>query len=305
MFIDIHDWQFDVEGARFTARPSTRSVLRQLWVTLLCALLAGLMIWVLGIPPGSQAQAKQLRRADQFEEQARQERKRAQQLESGATFGEPGSLTRPMRDQALERAADLEQKAQTLRQQVSQSPPTLGAVGDAVYWTALALLTLVGVGLPVLAPLARVTLDYEGPPGRGTLAVRQWFLIGRTRHIETREVQMLLVHAQRLVRPRTAESVKMDDLGWGWNVQLARATDDPDQPGQKRVEPMLSLLVEVNPVLPPKEDEIPARAREVARYLEAVTRLERLPPIRTDVLSVESTLLERRRWRLRTQMPRP
>jgi len=282
--LDVHDWDLtpSLGHHALVFRPSGRTIGRQLWVTVLCAAIIGLIMFIFGVPPGSKKVGKQRDRVAQLQRQVEQQQKQAARVRQ-SVIGSTSPATRAMAENLARRAERARQQLERERAALDGMSATLGPVGDTMYWAGVGVLGLIGIALPISGRYERITLM----AGDATLRIRTVFSFVRSRTLQADGYVALAVQAQRLVSTHRRHA-RVDDHGWLWRVLLLADPDDPHAP------PNLELHCDREDILPPRVERLTARTRQVVAFCQQATGLEPQPPITTDVKDVDWTALGRK-----------
>lgn len=271
--LDVHDWDLHTAGPLLVFIPSGRTRGRQYLVTLVAAVLAGLILWQWGVPPGSYKVSRQQRVVDRHERAVAQAEQQLEALGSGGSVGElhrsrvAGAESQlRVREDALERE----------RQRLAQTHATLGPLGNTLYAVSLALLALVGLGYPQLARFERLVIRCDG----GVLRVRHRLQPWAARRLDAERFAGFAAHARRLVAYEH-QSRSTSDHGWAWSVVLVPAADDA---GGTAVE----LVCDHEHVLSSRANAEPRRVRDTLAFFQRQTGLAPGPTAVTDVADVGS-----------------
>lgn len=284
--LSLTDWEIDASPERLDFRPSAATIGKQWVVTGVCVLLMVVLALSFGFPPGSKKVARQQDRVEQAERQLKHARK-----EAGRARPSIVDMNTDRRDRLNGRVAYLEQDLAREQAKLDATRATLGFVGDAAYWLGVAVLLLIGIGVPVSCFFERVALIYDplgGPRGGGALRVQTRWSLMRSQSFVTD-----LFVAQRVAR-RDHEHGRVEDFGWLWVVHLATDPRDPSVRG-------LSVRIDQEPTLPLRPAELTERTRVLVRFLENVTGLSPQPPVTTDVVDIKRRLFGGDRYKLRTR----
>ncbi len=292
--IDVHDWALTpgLDHHALVFAPSGRTIARQLWLTALCAVIVGVILFTFGLPPGSRAIGTQRDRVARLEQQHEQQRKHATRVRQ-STVGSASEVTRQMADHAEQQVARLEADLDRERAKLDGMSATLGALGDTLYWGAIGLLIVVGLGLPLSGRFERITLL----AGDGELRLRTRLSLVRSRTLAADGYAALAIQAQRLITTHRKHATA-DDHGWLWRVLLLADPDDPHAP------PSLELRCDREDMLPPRIERMTQRTRQVVAFCQHATGLAPQPPITTDVKGVDWGALSRT-YRMKSQRHGP
>ena len=285
--VECVDWHIDVEGTTLRFTPSGATIARQLWATLLAAILIGVMIFWFGLPPGSTRVKAQQREVEKLEQSVKRAEKRASRIASSTS-----GTNSPVYESAAKQVEMARDQLDRAQEKLAGIQPTLGSAGDAAYWIVMALIALLGLFFPLIALVTRVRLSYEGPPGSGSLIVYERDVYPRIKQFPAEHFLAMGIHIQRIVT-YSSESHSEKDHGWMWTIVLL--TDPRDANARD-----LHVSVELHPTLPSDSSRLTSRVRKVVRFLEAVTVMKHQPPTQTDVLSV-SRGLTGTRYKMRTR----
>lgn len=299
--LTLTDWILEPGHDRLDCRPSQRTITRQLAVTLVCGLLILTIIWQFGLPPGSRQLADQRRQVQRMEDRAADKRKQANRATPSVL-----DMSTTRRDRLMAEADQLARIASEARAQLEARRPTLGPVGDTVYWIALALLSLAGIGLPLSGYAERVALVHDpvGPletdSGAGVLRIETRCSFMRSRTVPLAPLTAQLVHAQRIaLRHRRQHHV--EDHGWLWTVTLTAGRRSADGSGP----PDLAIHIDQEPTLPVNPANTTDRVRTLTAFLTRITGLPPAPAVTTDITRIQPTFFGGDRATLRTRRHRP
>lgn len=263
-------WTLREEERRLVFTPSARSFAGVLGGSAVLLVFAGLVVWWLGMPPGSASLNRQraaavqlIMDADEADTQAR----RAEVSAVGNPSGGPSAAASLRR-----RADDLRQRADLAEQRLSGRTPTLGTVGDTVYWCVVLGLAGLAVAMPVVHAFERVVIDVSEP---GDLRVRRRCQVLRSRQYRVDGFAVIAVTAERIVRH--SRKTGTEDRGWRWSVALV-----------PRDEAARALVIqpEQEPTLPVRVERMTPRVRAVVEFLQRATGLPVAPPVTADVSRV-------------------
>ena len=289
--LSLTDWEIDASSERMDFRPSAVTIGKQLVVTGVCVLLMVVLALSFGFPPGSKKVARQQDRVEQAERQLKHARK-----EAGRARPSIVDMNTNRRDRLNERVTYLEQDLARKQAKLDATRATLGPVGDTAYWLGVAVLLLIGIGVPVSCFFERVALIYDplgGPRRGGALRVQTRWSFMRSQSFATDRFVAQAVHAQRVAR-RDHEHGRLEDFGWLWVVHLVTDPQDPSVRG-------LSIRIDQEPTLPIRPEELTERTRLLVRFFEKVTGLPPQPPITTDVVDIKRRLFGGDTYKLRTR----
>lgn len=275
--IDVHDWALTpgLGGGALVFRPSGRTIGRQLWLTALAAVVIGVIMYSLGVPPGARAVRQQRDRVAQLESQVERQSRHAARVKQ-SVVGSVSQATRQMAAHAEQQAGRMREELARERARLEGMSATLGPVGDAVYWGVIGLLILLGVGLPLSGRFERVVFL----AGEGTLRIRTRLSLVRRRTLPAAGYVALAVQAQRLITtPR--KHAPAADHGWLWRVLLLADPDDPHAP------PSLEVRCDREDMLPPRIERMTPRTRQVVAFCQQATGLDPQPPITTEVKGID------------------
>lgn len=254
--IDVCDWTQHERDASIVFIPSMRTAARQLKVTLLAALVVAGMWWFWGIPPGSATLATERREIEQLSDQIDQLESRSRRMSTSA-----GPTGQRMSEQQAEQARRLRAERDRRAAALSQATPSLGPVGDSVFWSVVTVCVLVGVGLPVLCLVVRTELAVEGE----AIVVRR--RLGRTRRFPVAPIVGAKPLAQRIRTGNASDASRPRlDHGWLWELRVIADRDAALPPGLPRAR-SLTLRIELHSMLP-AGDNLPAGVKRVARLLQ-------------------------------------
>lgn len=257
--VDVADWEARSHDGGYQFKPSETVLGRQLWVTLLAAVLIVIVLLIAGFPPGCRAVSRQQDRVDQLATAVDRLEQRADRMRTGVT-----QTTRRMSDQAREQADRLRADLQREQARLANTHATLGPVGDAIYWSVVGLLLLVGVGAPAAVIWTRESLQLDD----GAIVLRRnW--PPRKVAIPAHEVAGLGVIVQRMVR-RTGRGRAAYVADWLWTIVVA-----PGDSGQ----PELHLRRELSSTLPTRVEDLTLQVRPIVRWLESATGQTCAPPV--------------------------
>lgn len=268
--IDVVDWSLKEDGGRLVFKPSEETFYRTLWVTLFAAVFIGLIMWTFGLPPGSYKVSEQRRKVAELEQRVSSLEKQSSRARTGMS-----EMSERISEQSAQAAARARQDLAREKARLAQTRATLGPAGDAAYWSAVGLLALVGVGVPVSCKWHRVELALVGgelritrglPPRTARFAAEGFAALGASVH-------RLVLHNRQTHRTR--------DHGWLWTIILA---SDPSEPGAVQVR----IRAELNPMLPTNMASLTSRVRPIVRWLEQATSLRCQPPIQTDIADISA-----------------
>jgi len=267
---DVCDWQQTVADDRIVFTPSATNFYRQLWVTLLAAVVTGAMWWVWGLPPGSAQLAAKQRQADRLAQQIDQAERQSRRLSTSAGPSGPR-----MSEQYADRAARLRDDLADLRAELDTARPTLGAAYDNLYWGVFTLAVVLGLGLPALCLVVRAELRVDG---EHVIFSRR---LGRTRRFPVAAFVGVKPTARRLAT-RGGTDTPAADRGWLWELNLVADADRPRRPGDPPTRSVV-FRVELSPTLPARDTILPNSVANIARLLERHAGLTCSPASTTDV----------------------
>ncbi len=269
--LDVHDWDLHTAGPLLVFIPSGRTRGRQYLVTLVAAVLAGLILWQWGVPPGSYKVSRQQRVVRQHERAVAEAEQHLKALRSGGSVGE---LHRSMVEGARSQLRMREDALQREQDRLAQTRATLGPLGNTLYVLALVVLAIVGLGYPQLARFERLVIRYDD----GVLRIRHRLQPWAARRLDAGRFVGLAAHARRLVTYEH-EMHSTSDHGWAWSVLLVPA---PDDTGGTVVE----LICDHEHMLSSRPNAEPRRVRDTLAYFQGHTGLAPSPAAVTDVAAV-------------------
>ncbi|MCC6681997.1 MAG: hypothetical protein IT445_13940 [Phycisphaeraceae bacterium] len=263
--LDLTDWRIDVGDAAVLARPGGKVIGRQLWLSLLCVLMAVGIIWYCGLPPGSRRMAARQQRVQAMQDSIAQIETQARRLSTGVS-----DVSRQMAEREAGRAADLRRQLESEQAKLAQMRPTLGLTGDATYWISLVLLALVAVGVPLSGRFERVTMMARD----GKLRVRTFLSLNRGGQIDLRYAGVISVHARRVVLRQSSGTVT--DAGWLWSIYLIES--------QQSAQPLLEIRVEHSDLLPARPEQLSGVMRQLVAFFQRHSNAVVGPTVTTDVM---------------------
>jgi len=267
---DVCDWDQVVTEDRIVFTPSATNFFRQLWVTLLAAVVIGGMWWMWGLPPGSAAIAAKQRAADRLAQQIEQAERQSRRLSTSA-----GPTGARMSEQYASQADRLRNELADLRAEFDTARPTLGTAYDNIYWGVFTVAIILGLGLPALCLIVRAELRVEGD--RIVFSRR----LGRTWRFPIGSFVGVKPTAQRLAT-RGGTDTPAADHGWLWELNLVADADRPRPPGDPKPRSVV-FRVELSPTLPARDSILPKGVANIARLLEQYAGLPCSPASSTDV----------------------
>jgi len=264
------DWSIhhDEKTGELSFAPSWRTFGRALGATLLALVLIGAQVYFFGFPPGSAQLSARRDRIVEQDAQINEMRQRARRLDTAAT-----DTGKRMAEQLHQRAAQQREAIERERDRLANAEPTLGAIGDAVYWSFFGLFVLVGVLPPAAACWERITLR---PDGRGGVHVVRRGQLVRSHQFAPGAFTHMIIMVERVVH-YSREHHHTEDKGWRWAVRLEAR--DPSQPA-------LVVCPEQEPTLPAQLNKMTSRVRQVVQFLSAVTGVEPGPVVKGDVSNI-------------------
>ncbi|MBB6428862.1 hypothetical protein [Algisphaera agarilytica] len=273
------DWEFDDSlSGQLALWPSTKTVTRSLKGSAILMVFVGIIVLAFGFPPGCRTVSSEHRKLAQMEQQLEQAQRHAKRVATGATANEPGSVGSQVAQQARATAECLGREVEQQRTRAENARPTLGPVGDTLYWFAVSGLTLLAVAVPFIARRERIALDLDADGH--TLRVKRRGQVLPSRTFDTRHYVGLAVVVQRIIT--RGEHGRTYDHGWRWSVVMV----SPD-PGT----PWLELAIDEDTILPQPFTKLTTRVRKGLRYFEQATHLPTAPPVKIDVGESWSGLL--------------
>lgn len=263
--LDLTDWRIDVGDSAVLARPSGLVIGRQLWLSLLCLLVAVSVIWQFGLPPGSRRVAEIQVRLARRQAQIEEIEQRARRLSTGVS-----DVTRQMAERDIEQAAEWRRQLEADKAKLDTMQPSLGLMGNAIYWIALIVLGMMAVGAPFSGRFERVTMIARD----GKLRIRTFLSLNRGGQIDLRYVGIISVHARRIALRQG--SGKMSDAGWLWSIFLIES--------QQSSEPMLEIRAESSDTLPARPERLSGVMRQLVEFFQRHSNAIVAPTVTTDVM---------------------
>ena len=268
------DWTLEVdEDAReLRCTPSWRTFGKSLAATLLALILIGAQVFFFGMPPGNAQLSEQRDELEARQGQLKQMQQRASRLKAST-----GDIGKQMA-QRLESQIERERAAlQSERNRLDSAEPTLGSVGNAVYWSFFGLFVLLGILPPAAVFWERITLRADG---RGGIEVVRRGQLARSHRFPAGSFSQMLIAVERDIH-YSREHHQTEDKGWRWSVCLQSASDS---------QPPLIVCPEQEPTLPSQLQKTTRRVRQVIKFLSEATGVQPGPVAKRDVSSIRPGL---------------
>lgn len=252
---DVCDWRQRVGDGRIVFTPSEQNLMRSLWITLLAAVVIGVVWWVWGLPPGSARAAREQRDIDALNRQIERIERDARRLSTSA-----GTTGQRMAEQRAEQAQRQRDELERRRAALVNSPPTLGPAYNALVWGVVGVSVLVGLGAPLLCLVVRAELSVEGE----FIVFRR--TLERARRYPIASFVGVKPLAKRWAGTATAHTHAYDH-GWLWDLAVIADADRPLPPGSPQPRTLV-FRVELNKTLPAGRSMLPGGAANIARLLQ-------------------------------------
>ncbi|XAL98182.1 hypothetical protein OT109_11295 [Phycisphaeraceae bacterium D3-23] len=263
MRLDVHDWDLHAAGPLLVFIPSGKTKARQYLITLVAAVIAAGVMFYWGVPPGGRPAKQQREVVAQAEQAVEQSEDRLKMFENSGSVGElHRAQVEGARRQLDASRATLAQQRERLR----LMPKRLGPTGSALFWSALALLGLIGLGYPQLARFERLVIRED----RGVIQIKHRLQPWAARRLDPKRIAAIGLHARRVVtvhRDTDSGPRQVTGQGWVWSVVLLNAQGDAGQPA-------VELLCDHEHYLDNDPGTLTRRVRDTAGYFERLTGLK-------------------------------
>ena len=254
---DIRDWtlkEFDAD--RLVYRPSPKTLMRALGVTLIAVIIIGGLVGTFGMPPGSAfekepgqaiTQEEKDRRISDLNAAMEALRKSMPETESKLL---DANVEKRSADRAAQRAAD------------QQKFELIGTIGAALYWLVFTVAAFFAIAAPLSLLWQKVTIDLDY---NSDLRVKYFELWPSTRVFPVAEMNAMAILAEEIIH-YSRRNHYTEFEGWRWSVTLMGQNDS------------VTFQVDMEDTLPTKIDRMTQRVRTFTESLHHMTGIEPAAP---------------------------
>lgn len=254
---DIRDWTLkEFEADRLVYRPSPRTLMRALGVTLIAAIIIGGLVGTFGIPPGSAFEKEPGQNITQEEKDRRisdlnaaMEAMRKSMPETDSKLLDTGPETHSA-DRAAQRAA------------AQQKFELIGTIGAALYWLVFTIAAFFAIAAPLSMLWQKVTIDLDY---NSDLRVKYFELWPSTRVFPVAEMNAMAILAEEIIH-YSRRNHYTEFEGWRWSVTLMGQNDS------------VTFQVDMEETLPTKLERMTQRVNTFIQSLHHMTGVEPSAP---------------------------